>query len=48
MRQAWEYGLASDSDPEWIRRCEEMRAYHRQHGDCSVGFREGDDQELVR
>ena len=46
--QAWEHGLASDSDPEWRARLEQLRAYHRRHGDCSVGCREGDDRELAR
>jgi hypothetical protein len=46
--QGWEYGVASDTDPEWHRRCGQLRAYHRQHGDTSVGFRDGDDPELAR
>ena len=40
--------MVSDSDPEWQRRLEELRLYHRQHGDCGVGFRDGDDAELAR
>lgn len=46
--QGWEHGVASDTDPEWQRRADELRAYHRQHGDTSVGFRDGDDPELAR
>jgi hypothetical protein len=46
--QGWEYGVASDTDPEWQRRAGQLRAYHRQHGDTSVGFRDGDDPELAR
>lgn len=34
---AWEFGLTSDSDPEWQRRYNQLCDYHRQHGDCSVG-----------
>jgi hypothetical protein len=46
--QGWEYGVASDTDPEWHWRAAQLRAYHRQHGDTSVGFRDGDDPELAR
>ncbi|KAI8466629.1 MAG: hypothetical protein J3K34DRAFT_433240 [Monoraphidium minutum] len=45
---SWEHGLASDTDPEWSARLDQLRAYHRAHGDCSVGCREGDDRELAR
>lgn len=45
---AWEHGLASDADPEWSARLAELRAYHRRHGDCSVGARDGDDRALAR
>lgn len=45
---AWEHGLASDADPEWLERLDALKAYHRQHGDCSVGCREGDDRALAR
>lgn len=45
---SWEHGLASDTDPEWRSRLEQLRGYHRAHGDCSVGCREGDDRELAR
>lgn len=48
LYQAWECGIASDSDPEWRKRADQLRAYHRQHGDTSVGWREGDDPELAR
>jgi hypothetical protein len=46
--QSWEHGLASDTDPEWSLRLDQLRAYHRAHGDCSVGCREGDNRELAR
>ncbi|WIA21190.1 hypothetical protein OEZ85_000439 [Tetradesmus obliquus] len=46
--KGWEQGVASDSDPEWQARAVQLRAYHRQHGDTSVGWREGDDPELAR
>lgn len=46
--QSWEHGLASDSDPEWSARLDQLKAYHRTHGDCSVGCRDGDDRELAR
>eukprot|EP00882_Tetradesmus_deserticola_P033577 GHRQ01038369.1.p2 GENE.GHRQ01038369.1~~GHRQ01038369.1.p2 ORF type:complete len:184 (+),score=82.39 GHRQ01038369.1:594-1145(+) len=46
--KGWEQGVASDTDPEWNRRAAQLRAYHRQHGDTSVGFRDGDDPELAR
>ncbi|KIZ07410.1 hypothetical protein MNEG_0546 [Monoraphidium neglectum] len=45
---SWEHGLASDTDPEWSLRLDQLRAYHRAHGDCSVGCREGDNRELAR
>lgn len=48
LLQAWECGVASDTDPEWRARAVELRAYHRQHGDTSVGHRDGDDQDLAR
>ncbi|KAF6251027.1 hypothetical protein COO60DRAFT_692327 [Scenedesmus sp. NREL 46B-D3] len=46
--KGWEHGVASDTDPEWHARAAQLRAYHRQHGDTSVGFRDGDDPELAR
>jgi hypothetical protein len=46
--QAWECGVASDTDPEWRQRANQLRAYHRQHGDTSVGHRDGDDADLAR
>jgi hypothetical protein len=46
--QAWECGVASDTDPEWRVRADQLRAYHRQHGDTSVGHRDGDDPDLAR
>lgn len=46
--EAWDYGLASDAEPEWRAKLAQLRAYHRAHGDCSVGCREGDDRELAR
>ncbi|GBF98592.1 hypothetical protein Rsub_11317 [Raphidocelis subcapitata] len=45
---SWEHGVASDTDPEWAARLEQLRSYHRANGDCSVGCREGDDRELAR
>ncbi|CAL8464357.1 g3892 [Coccomyxa elongata] len=47
-RRAWEFGLASDGDSEWLRRAGELREYVAAHGDAHVGFREQDDAELAR
>ncbi|KAK9904745.1 hypothetical protein WJX75_001725 [Coccomyxa subellipsoidea] len=47
-RRAWEFGLASDGDGEWLRRADELRDYVAAHGDAHVGFREHDDAELAR
>lgn len=48
LLQAWECGVASDTDPEWRQRATQLRTYHRQHGDTSVGHRDGDDPDLAR
>lgn len=45
---AWSYGLLGDDDVQWSRRLNELEQYIAVHGDAHVGFRDGDDPELVR
>ena len=45
---AWSYGLLGDDDVQWNRRISELEQYKAVHGDTHVGFRDGDDAELVR
>ncbi|GFR46350.1 hypothetical protein Agub_g7922 [Astrephomene gubernaculifera] len=46
--QAWQYGVASDSDEEWALRLAQLSSYVGEHGDACVGFRQGDDPQLGR
>lgn len=45
---AWQHGISSDGDREWASRLSQLAAYATLHGDCCVGFRDGDDPDLSR
>ncbi|KAK9812685.1 hypothetical protein WJX72_001950 [[Myrmecia] bisecta] len=46
--EAWKYGLVSDNASQWQQRYTDLVAYHHQHGDAHVGYRDDDDAELAR
>lgn len=46
-RMAWESGLLGDGDVEWESRLEQLQDYREKWGDVHVGFRDGEDAELV-
>ena len=45
---AWQHGLVSDGQLEWDKHCVELVQYAQQHGDAHIGYRDGDDPDLVR
>lgn len=45
---AWEHGLLSDRSTEWNRSYNELAEYKKTHGDCHVGYRDGDSKRLVK
>jgi hypothetical protein len=48
MQLAWAHGLLGDNDVQFAKRLEELMQYKAVHGDVHVGFRDGDDPNLVR
>ena len=46
--KAWQHGLVSDGQLEWDKHCLQLVQYAQQHGDPHIGYRDGDDPELVR
>eukprot|EP00467_Chlorarachnion_reptans_P016682 CAMPEP_0114515938 /NCGR_PEP_ID=MMETSP0109-20121206/17044_1 /TAXON_ID=29199 /ORGANISM="Chlorarachnion reptans, Strain CCCM449" /LENGTH=188 /DNA_ID=CAMNT_0001696259 /DNA_START=219 /DNA_END=785 /DNA_ORIENTATION=+ len=39
--------LASEDRQRWYDALDDLRDYHRRHGDCALGYREDDDAALV-
>jgi len=48
MQLAWAHGLLGDNDVQFATRLQELVQYKSLHGDVHVGFRDGDDPNLVR
>ena len=46
--RTWQHGLVSDGQLQWDRQCLQLVQYVQQHGDAHVGYRDGDDLNLVR
>ena len=45
---AWSHGFFGDDDSQWNTRLFDLEQYKAVHGDCHVGFRDGDDSGLQR
>lgn len=48
LLEAWKHGVVLDSKEEWYARYRSLMEYKEEHGDCSVGSRDGDDRSLLR
>ena len=46
--KAWQLGSVSDGQLEWDKHCLQLVQYAQQHGDAHIGYRDGDDPDLVR
>lgn len=46
--KAWQHGLVSDGQLEWDKHCLQLVQYAQQHRDAHIGYRDGDDPDLVR
>lgn len=49
LLEAWQYGLVSgDGSEQWTLHLRELQEYAAHHGDCHVGYRDGDSKTLKR